>query len=136
MIRRMGIGELLGCLIGHIEEGTGIACYDFPEDRESPLFSVEIETTEDARTKTMFLDVFNVLIHCVSEPVEPFSSAPVLRLVQMAEEAMEREMELPAPFLLNTQDFMGLRRVGRDQSGEGHAVLSYRIEVCYGLICK
>lgn len=136
MIRRMSIGEFLGCLIDHITEHTGITCYDFPEDRPSPLFSAEIETTEDARTKTMCLDVFNVLIHCISEPVEPFSTAPVYRLVQQVEEAMESELELPKPFLLNTQDFMGLRVVTRDQSGEGHAILSYRIEVCYGLLCK
>ena len=84
----------------------------------------------------MCLDVFNVLVHCISEPVEPYSNAPVLRLVQKAEEAMEHEIELPAPYLLNTQDCMGLRAVTRDPSGEGHAVLSYRIEVCYGLLCK
>ena len=136
MIRRMSIGEFLGCLIDHITEHTGITCYDFPEDRPSPLFSAEIEATEDARTKTMCLDVFNVLIHCISEPVEPFSTAPVYRLVQQVEEAMESELELPKPFLLNTQDFMGLRVVTRDPSGEGHAILSYRIEVCYGLLCK
>lgn len=136
MIRRMSIGEFLGCLIDHITEHTGITCYDFPEDRPSPLFSAEIETTEVVRTKTMCLDVFNVLIHCISEPVEPFSTAPVYRLVQQVEEAMESELELPKPFLLNTQDFMGLRVVTRDPSGEGHAILSYRIEVCYGLLCK
>lgn len=136
MIRRMSIGEFLGCLIDHIAEKTGIACYDYPDNVASPLYSVEIETTEDARTKTMCLDVYNVLIHCISEPVEPYSNAPVLRLVQKAEEALTEEVSVPAPFLLNSQDFMGLRTCGRDQSGEGHAVLSYRFEICYGLICK
>ena len=136
MTRRMSIAEFLGCLIDHIEEHTGIKCCDFPDNVPSPLFSVEIETTEDARTKTMFLDVFNVLVHCISEAAEPFSTAPVLRLVEQAEEALESEVEIPGPFALNSQDFMGLRSVTRDQSGEGHAVLSYRFEICYGLICK
>lgn len=136
MNRRMSIGEFLGCLIDHVEAKTGVKCYDFPDNVPSPLYSVEIESTEDAKTKTMYLDVYNVLIHCVSEPVEPYSNAPVLRLEQKLEEAMTEDVALPAPFFLNDQSFAGLRDIKRDESGEGHAVVSYRFEVCYGYLCK
>lgn len=136
MMQRIGIGEFLGCLIDHIEEKTGTRCYDSPEDEASPLYSVELETTEDKQTKTMFLDVFNVNVHCISEKVRPYSSAPVLRLVQELQEAMTDDVALPAPFFLNAQTFNGLRSIKQDASGEGHAVLSYSFQVCYGFRCK
>ena len=136
MFQRLGIAQFLGCLIDHIGEATGIRCYDYPDNVPSPLFSAEVTSTEVANTKTMYLDVFNVSIHCISKPVEPYSSAPVLELVQKLQEAMTEAFPLPDPFLLYRCDFAGMQALKRDESGEGHAVLSYRFFICYGLRCK
>ena len=136
MMQRIGIGEFLGCLIDHIEQATGTRCYDSPRDKASPLYSVELVSTEDKQTKTMFLDVFNVNVHCVSEEVRPYSNAPVLRLVQALQEALTDDIELPEPFFLNSQTCNGLRSIKEDASGEGHAVLSYSFQVCYAFRCK
>lgn len=136
MFQRLGIAQFLGCLIDHVGEKTGIRCYDYPDNVSSPLYSAEVTSTEVANTKTMYLDVFNVSIHCISEPVDPYSNAPVLALVQTLQEAMTEGFALPEPFYLYRCDFAGMQALKRDESDEGHAVLSYRFFVCYGLRCK
>lgn len=136
MLQRLGIAQFIGCLIDYIEEATGIRCYDYPDNVESPLFSVEVASTTAANTKTMYIDVFNVNLHCISEPVEPYSNAPVLGLVQTLQEVMTDRFELPEPFSLYRLDFSGLQTLKRDESGEGHAILTYQFYICYGFRCK
>lgn len=136
MFKRLGIAQFLGCLIDHVGEKTGIRCYDYPDNVPSPLYSAEVASTETANTKTMYLDVYNVNIHCISEPMEPYSNAPVLDLVQKLQEAMTEPFALPEPFTLYRLDFTGIQALKRDESGEGHAVLAYRFYICYGLRCK
>lgn len=136
MLQRLSVAQFIGCLIDHIEEATGLRCYDYPDNVESPLFSVEIASTSTANTKTMYLDVFNVKIHCISEPVKPYSNAPVLALVQTLQEAMTERFELPEPFSLYRLDHTGLETLKRDESGEGHAILTYQFYICYGFRCK
>lgn len=136
MLERLGIGEFLGLLIDHVEERTGVRCYDYPDNVPSPLYSVELDGARPDNTKTMFIDAISVKIHCVSEETEPYSNAPVLEMVKRLQEAMTEDVVLPAPFLLYGQEFEGVNAIKRDESGEGHAVLSYRFRVCYGYRCK
>lgn len=137
MLKRLSIAEFLGCLISHIEEATGIPCYDSPDNRESPLYSVQLIRSEPAHTKTMYVDHFEVWVHCISEPVRPqYSNAPVLALVQTLEEAMSDDVALPEPYRMYMQVYNGLQTLKMDESKEGHAVLSYDFHVCYGFRCK
>ncbi len=136
MMARLGIGEFLGCLIDHIEQRTGLRCHDFPDNEESPMYSVEVEGSAPENTKTMYVDVYSVTVHCISGPTEPYSNAPVLRLVRSLEEAMSEDVAVPEPFLLYRQEYEGLRALKRDETGEGHAVLAFKFWVCYGLRCK
>lgn len=136
MLQRLSVAQLIGCLIDHIEGATGIRCYDYPDNVEAPLFSVEVEATSAANTKTAYIDVFNVRLHCISEPTNPYSNAPVLALVQTLQEVMTDRLELPEPFSLYRLDFTGLQTLKRDESGEGHAILEYQFYVCYGFRCK
>lgn len=136
MMKRLSVGGFLGCLIAAIKERTDISCYDNADNKPSPLYSVQLLRTEPANTKTMFIDRYEVYIHCISVKVEPYSNAPVLRLVQQLEEAMTDDLKLPAPYLLHRQDYSGLQVLKKDPSGEGHAVLSYTFHICYGYRCK
>ena len=61
MIQRLSLAVFLGCLIEAIEDGTGIKCYDSPENRESPLYSVELQSTQPENTKTMYIDNIEVI---------------------------------------------------------------------------
>lgn len=137
MLKRLGIADFLGCLITTIADRTGVPCYDSPDNEESPLYSVQLVRSEPADTKTMYIDVYTVWVHCISEPVKPrYSNAPVLSLVQTIEEAMTEAIALPEPYLLYRQDYDGLQTLKADETGEGHAVLSYTFRICYGFRCK
>lgn len=136
MLKRLSMAEFLGCLIDHVEERTGLSCYDDPNNKKSPFYSVQLVRSEPANTKTEFRDVYQVWIHCISAPANPFSNAPVLALVQALEEAMTDDMELPDPFCVQRQDYGGLQTLKKDESGEGHAVLSFDFNVRYGFRCK
>lgn len=136
MYKRLSIAEFLGSLIDCIEQRTGIKCYDDPNNKPSPLYSVQIVRTQPQNTKTMYIDTYEVWVHCISEAANPYSSAPVLKLVQTLEEAMTQDVKIPAPFQLYRQEYEGLQTLKQDESGEGHAVLSYRFFVCYGYRCK
>lgn len=115
---------------------TGVPCYDYPENKRSPFFSVEITATRPRNTKTMYLDEFSVSVHCIAPPVKPYSNAPVLKLVQSLEEALTSDIALPEPFEMFRQEYGGMQAVKRDETGEGHAVLSFQFWVCYGYRCK
>ena len=136
MLQRMSIGEFLGVLVKTVNERTGLACEVGEYEGKSPFYAVEVLPSEPANTKTMFVERYKVWIHCISEPVEPYSHAPVLRLVQGLEEALTRDIPLSEPFQLNNQTHEGVQTLKKDESGEGHAVVAYSFEVCYGFKCK
>lgn len=136
MLQRLSIGAFIGYLIDHIEDRTALRCYDDPNNKESPFYSVQIVKTEPADTKTMYVDVYEVWIHCISEPVKPYSNAPVLALVQNLEEVMTQELALPRPFMIQRQVYNGLQTLKKDESDEGHAVLSFAFHISYGYRCK
>jgi len=136
MLKRLGIADFIGCLIEHIESRTGLRCYDSPDGVPSPFYSVQLLRSEPANTKTMFVDVYRVWIHCISEPVNPYSNAPVLGLVTALEEAMTEDVEPPDGYKLIRQTYGGLQTLKQDESDEGHAVLSFDFHICYGLRCK
>ena len=136
MIQRLSIAVFLGCLIDHIEAKTGRKCYDDPNGKASPFFSVQLVKSEPANTKTMYVDVYEIWVHCISEPVVPYSNAPVLELVNELEAAMTEDIELPEPYCLVRQEYGGLQTLKKDESEEGHAVLTFGFHICYGFRCK
>lgn len=136
MLSRLSIGMFLGLLIDHVEGKTGLRCYDDPNNKESPLYSVQLVRSEPSDTKTMYVDVLEVWAHCVSAPVKPYSNAPVLELVQTLEEAMSEDVALPDGYRMLRQVYNGLQTLKVDESGEGHAVLSFQFHICYGFRCK
>lgn len=137
MLMRLGIADFLGMLISHIERYTGIRCYEAPEDQKSPFYALELVETAPQNTKTEFIDRYQVMLHVIAAPCKgPFSYQPVLELEQQLEEAMTNELDVPEPFYLVNQDFVGLNALKRDETNEGHAVVTFYFDVSYGHVCK
>ena len=136
MIQRLGIGEFVGLLIDHIEAKTQLPCYDSPDGKASPFYSVEFVKSDPDNTKTMYVDVVEVWIHCISEEVVPYSNAPVFAMVKKLEQAMGENFTLPPPFKLFSTEYNGVQTIKKDESGEGHAVLSFSFRICYGFAVK
>lgn len=133
---RLSAAVFLGELITFIEQRTGIPTHDTPENQPSPLFAVELLKTEPANTKTMFIDRYDVRVHCIAAPVNPHSNAPVLRLVQALEIALDERIRINEPFTVYDQEYRGLRSLKKDESGEGHAITDWSFFICYGYRCK
>lgn len=137
MLRRLSPTELLSVLIEHVESRTGLPMYDNADGKVSPFYSFEGIQREPNDTKTMFMDRFTLSIHCISAPPKgEYSSQPVLDMETRLEEALTVELELPCPFLLVNQECQGIEAVKRDPSNEGHAVVTYIFDVCYGFKTK
>ncbi len=134
MIRRLSPVTLLSAVRTAVEAGTGKACVSDPDGRKAPFYGMELVGSEPKRTKCMRLDEFTVYLHAFAPPSR--SQAGVLELVQEVEEALEATIELPPPFELAGQDEDGIIQIKRDESGEWHAVVAYRLTVSYGLIVK
>lgn len=134
MVRRLSPMTLLSAVRDTVEAGTGKACVSDPDGRKAPFYGMELVGSEPKRTKSMRLDEFTVYLHAFAPPSR--SQAGVLELVQDVEEALEATIELPPPFELAAQDEDGIIQIKRDESGEWHAVVAYRLTVSYGLIVK
>lgn len=136
MIQRLSAADFVGRLMEVLENRTGIPCYSSPDDEPSPLLSVQLLRSHPENTKTMFIDVFDIWIHCISEAAIPYSDAPALELVKKVEGALMLPFNLPPPFTLQNIEYDGLETVKKDETGEGHAVLSFHFSVCYGFDVK
>lgn len=138
MLKRLGIADFLGLFIAHVEEGTGLRCYEAPLDQKSPFYALDLIETEPRNTKTEFIDRFQVTLHAIAAPsIGAFSFQPVLELEHTLEEVMTRPLKVPEPFCLVNQEFVGVNALKCDEETmEGHAVLTFVFDVSYGFACK
>lgn len=133
-MKRLSPVQLMEAVREVIEDGTGLECCSDPDGKESPFYAVEFVGSAPVKSKTMRLDGFSLLVHCIDVPST--SQVGVLGMVNALEEAMEACPCLPAPFRLVRVDEGGVQQVKRDPTGEWHAVLAYTFTVSYGLLVK
>ena len=133
-LRRLSPVDLLAAVCARVSEGTGLACVTDPADEPSPFYSATLAGIRPGRSKSMFLDVFEVQLHAVAAPSR--TQAEVLAMVGDLSSAMCQDVVLPEPFALVRQDDMGLQAVKRDPTGEWHAIATYELTVSYGLMIK
>lgn len=137
LLRRFSVTELLAVLMDHISTRTGHPVYDHPGDQKSPFYAFESITSKPNNTKTMFMDRYEVPIHVISEPIKgEFSIQPTLDLIQELEEAMSEEITLPCQFLLVNQEYGGIEVLKQDPSNEGHGIVNFAFDICYGYNIK
>lgn len=133
-IKRMSPVDVLAAVVSRVTGGTGTQCLTDPDDEESPFYFAEIVSSRPGRSKTMRVDVFDVAVHAISTPSD--TREGVLGMVASLEEAMERDVDVPAPFWLVGQDDLGIQTIKRDPSREWHAVVGFELSVSYGLVVK
>lgn len=139
MLSKLSYAEFMGLLIAHIGDKAGAPCVASPVNEPAPFYSPELVRVERADTKTAFIDRFKCDVHCVAEAApegSPYSPVAALEMARALEEAMTEDVGLPKPFLLLSQVCDGLQSVKEDPSREGHAVVSYTFDVCYGYRVK
>lgn len=135
MYTQLGLLDLIAAVQEKVEGKTGLKCYDaVPDNASSPFYFAEVVGKRPAHTKTMWRDIFTVWIHAIAEPTD--SSVPVYRYIQMLEEALTEDIQLPEEFELVRQTNNGVQTIKTDETNEKHAVLAYEFMVCYGFKWK
>lgn len=135
MYTQLGLLDLIAAIQEKVEDKTGLKCYDaVPDNASSPFYFAEVVGKRPAHTKTMWRDIFTVWIHAIAEPTD--SSVPVYRYIQMLEEALTEDIQLPEEFELVRQTNNGVQTIKTDETNEKHAVLAYEFMVCYGFKWK
>lgn len=135
MYTQLGLLDLIAAVQEKVEDKTGLKCYDVvPDNASSPFYFAEVVGKRPSHTKTMWRDIFTVWIHAIAEPTD--SSVPVYRYIQMLEEALTEDIQLPEEFELVRQTNNGVQTIKTDETNEKHAVLAYEFMVCYGFKWK
>ena len=135
MYTQLGLLDLIAAVQEKVEDKTGLKCYDVvPDNASSPFCFAEVVGKRPSHTKTMWRDIFTVWIHAIAEPTD--SSVPVYRYIQMLEEALTEDIQLPEEFELVRQTNNGVQTIKIDETNEKHAVLAYEFMVCYGFKWK
>lgn len=135
MIARLSITTLMAAVQKVVERNTSYRCYDaVPENAVAPFYFVEVVSIQPKNAKFMYVDAFNLYIHCIAE-ASP-SSVQVHELIQKLQEALTEEIALDLPYRLLRSVDNGVIVIKTDETGEKHAVCSFTFEVSYGFICK
>lgn len=135
MYQKLGLTDLVSAIQIKVNEKTGLSCYDeMSLDATRPFYFVEVVQKKSANTKTMLRETFNVDIHIISEPSSKLER--IYKLIQMVEEALSENIELPNAFELIFQNEDGLKALKTEETKEKHAILSYKFMVCYGYKLK
>ena len=140
-LKKLGYVDLVESIQKRIEEelqadGKTIPVYDVPpKNQPAPLYYVKVVGKRPNDTKTMFREVFNVWIYCVSSK-EQDDRTEVYEMIETVEEAFTKPISLPEGFTLITQSEEGLRNIQKDESGEWDAVLEFSFMIAYGFKCK
>lgn len=135
MLTKLDTVELHKILKKHIEDRTGLTCYDkVPDNAPSPFYYAELIGKRADNTKTMWREIFTFAIHCIAAPAP--GSVGVYSLIDDLEEAMTDDLTLPEGYWLVLQTNNGLQTLKQDETDEKHAVLTYEFTVCYGFKMK
>lgn len=133
-LKRLSPVALVEAVRDLVEDGTGLECTMNPDGKPSPFYGIELAGSAPKKSKTMRLEVFSVLLHCISVPSA--TQLECLQMVNALEEAMEAYPCLPAPFRVVRCDDGGVQQIKQDPTGEWHAVVAYAVTVSYGLLVK
>ena len=135
MLSKLSFIDVMAAVQTLVEKNTQKRCYDFiPKDQDPPFYSVEIPNQEPHPNKTMWVERYDIFLHCWAPAGE--SSAPVLLMIKALEEAMTEAIRLPEPYNLLMQTPHGGRGTFIGEDGTYHAVMQYRVMISYGFKSK
>lgn len=135
MLKQFPITELIKAIQTQVRAGTGMKCFDHVEkDEESPFYYVEFRQSRPGNSKTMFVQDYIVYIHVVTEESE--SSVPVYKYIELLEEALTQDINIPDPYNLVMQVDNGVQSIYREETGEIHGIVNFTFRISYGWKCK
>lgn len=135
MLKKFSITELVKAIQKTVKAGTGMKCLDHVEqDEQSPFYYVEFRQSRPVDSKTMFVEDYMVYIHIVTE--ETNSSVPMYRYIELLEEAMTEDIEVPDPYNLVMQTDNGVVSIYKEETEELHGIVSFTFRISYGWKCK
>lgn len=130
MLKRLGFAELHKAIADKIETKTGLRCYDVvPDDASIPFYFLQIAETRQENTKTMYGDVFQVLVHAIADSSK--SSDQIYDAIHKLKEALTEKIVLEHFFKIIRQSDLGLKSLQTEKTNQKHAVLIYEFKVCY-----
>ena len=135
MVKKLGMVDLISAIQKKVEGNTGLRCYDaVPQNAPSPFYFAQVLSITPANTKTMFCEVFTVVIHAIAAPGD--SSVQIYQLIRGLEESLTEDIELPEGYELVLQSSNGMQNLKTDETREKHATLLYQFKVSYGYKTK
>ena len=131
MIQQFSVVDLMAAIKHHVEDKTGLKCYDaVPKNAVSPFYFMEFVNTRPAHTKTSFRTDYEFYIHIIAEETD--SSVPALGYLKRLDEAMTDDVIIPEPFWMDTQTSGGVISNTKDETGEKHIVTDWHFIIGHG----
>lgn len=131
MYQKISITDLMASIQNNIRK-TGKECYDnVPANKESPFYYAELVGIEPENTKTMYVDVYTIVVHAIAE--ESNSSIGIHKMIQDLEEVMSDNICIEGLLMQSSQ---GLQRLKKDETNEYHAIMVYEFKISYGYKIK
>lgn len=135
MIKKLGLVDLHAAIKTKVEQNTGLKCLDeVPKNQPAPFYFVQVIGKRQENTKTMYCEVFSVWLHIIAEAGT--GNVRIYKLIELLEEALTEEIELPKGTELITQTEQGLQHLQKDETNENHGILAYDFKVSYGFKTK
>ena len=136
MIKKIGIVDFIKIVQNLIEKNTLLRAYDYvPVDEKPPFAYVELYDKRAENTKSMWGEVFNILVHIVAEKSN--SKVEMYKLITEIEEAFTEELRFEDNNIsVIRQDEIGLQSLEQEETGSWHAILEFEIKLCYGFKVK
>lgn len=135
MLRQLSPIDLLKGIQEKVEEKTGLSCYDFvAEETKAPFYFMQFLKKEPLNNKTMYKEVYSVALHVISG--ERKGQVELLELCTRLEEALSEEITLPSWVSLISQICEGVSHIKEEETGEKHAIMIFKFELCHGYKIK
>lgn len=135
ILQQFPITQLIKAIQTRVKKTTGMKCLDHVEKNEkSPFYYVEFRQSKPGNSKTLFVQDYTIYIHIITEETE--SSVPVYKYIELLEEAMTQDVEIPDPYGLVFQMNNGVQSIYREETGEIHGIVNFLFRISYGYKCK
>ena len=135
MLKQFPITDLIAAIQKQVKAGTNMKCLDHVEQNEqSPFYYVEFRQSQPVDSKTMFVTDYVIYIHIITEETE--SSVPMYSYIQLLEEALTQDIDIPDPYTLVMQVDNGVVSIYREETDELHGIVKFTFRISYGWKCK
>ncbi|EAC8477289.1 DUF5072 domain-containing protein [Listeria monocytogenes] len=135
MLKKLSFIDLIAAVQKLVKDNAGIDVADaVPRSIKPPYAFIEAIGQEPVKSKTMYKDRYDFVIHCFEQGSE--SSVPVFEKIKAIQEALTVAIEVPEGYNVLDQSEAGLQRIQDEADGIKHAILSFSIQITSGFKMK